>query len=52
MSKEKIENDYQNSTKKIEQLSEEAIKNIQEKASAIKEEAKKIGASLKAPNST
>jgi ElaB/YqjD/DUF883 family membrane-anchored ribosome-binding protein len=43
MSKEKLENDYQNFNKQIEQLAEEAIRSIREKANAIREEAKKIG---------
>jgi len=43
MSKEKLESDYQNFNKEIEQLSKEAIKNIREKASAVKQDAKKIG---------
>ena len=43
MSKEKLESDYQNFNKQIEQLAEEAIKNIREKADAVREEAKKTG---------
>ena len=43
MSKEKLENDYQNFNKQIEQLAEQSIKNIREKADSIREEAKKIG---------
>jgi ElaB/YqjD/DUF883 family membrane-anchored ribosome-binding protein len=46
MSKEKLENDYQNFNKQIEQLAEEAIKNIREKADSIREEAKKIGETI------
>lgn len=42
-SKEKLENDYQNFNNQIDQLTEEAIKNIREKADAMREEAKKIG---------
>jgi DNA-binding ferritin-like protein len=43
MSKEKLENDYQNFNKQIDERAEEAIKNIREKADSIREEAKKIG---------
>jgi ElaB/YqjD/DUF883 family membrane-anchored ribosome-binding protein len=46
MSKQKLENDYQNFNKQIEQLAEEAIKNIREKADSMREEAKKIGATV------
>jgi hypothetical protein len=43
VSKEKLENDYQNFNKQVDERAEEAIKNILEKANAIREEAKKIG---------
>ncbi len=43
MSKAKLEKDYQNFSVEIEKLAKEAIKSIQEKANAIKEEAKKTG---------
>jgi hypothetical protein len=43
VSKEKLENDYQNFNKQVDERAEEAIKNIREKANAIREEAKKIG---------
>jgi ElaB/YqjD/DUF883 family membrane-anchored ribosome-binding protein len=46
MAKEKLENDFQNFNKQIEQLAEEASKNIREKADSIREEAKKIGETL------
>lgn len=39
----KLEEDYHNFNKKIEQHSEEALKKIREKANEIKEEATKIG---------
>jgi len=43
MSKEKLENEYQNFNKQVDEQAEEAIKKIREKANAIREEAKKIG---------
>jgi len=43
MSKEKLENEYQNLNKQVDEQAEEAIKKIREKANAIREEAKKIG---------
>jgi F0F1-type ATP synthase membrane subunit b/b' len=46
MSKEKLENDYQNLNKQIDERAEEAIKNIREKADSIREEAKKIGETI------
>jgi len=41
--KEKLESDYQNLNKQIDEEAEEAIKKIREKANEIREEAKKIG---------
>ena len=46
MPKDKLENDYENFNKQIEQLAEEAIKNIREKAGSIREEAKKMGETI------
>ena len=43
MPKEKLEDDYQNFNKQIDERAEEAIKSIREKAASIREEAKKIG---------
>lgn len=42
MSKEKLETDFETFNKEIEELVQEAIKNIREKASAVNEEAKKV----------
>ena len=44
--KEKLEKDYQNFNLNIERIAEEEIKQIREKANAIKEEASKIGESV------
>jgi ElaB/YqjD/DUF883 family membrane-anchored ribosome-binding protein len=46
LAKEKLENDFQNFNKQIEQLAEEASKNVREKADLIREEAKKTGETL------
>ena len=43
MSKEKLEKDYQAFNLQIEKLAEEELKNIKEKANAIKSEASTIG---------
>lgn len=46
MSKEKLESDYQNFDKQVDQLADEAIKAIHEKANAVQEEARAIGESV------
>ncbi len=43
---EKLEEDYQNFNKKIEQLAADEIKKVSEKANAIKEESIKVGQTL------
>ena len=43
MSKEKLDKDFQNFNVEIEKSAEEELKNIKEKAEAVKAEASKIG---------
>jgi hypothetical protein len=48
MSKEKLEKDYLNFNQNIKQQVEEELKNIREKANAIKEEAGRMGEAVEA----
>jgi len=43
MSKEKLEKDFNDFTSQIEKIADEEIKNIKEKADAVKAEVGKIG---------